>query len=244
MKKLFFVLAALLLVNPSVIMAQGVSYNHDSPVMNQFTVGETGVGSLTPSTYYWLLHNSYRKSASVRNKLAYRTTMNMFALRNEIKPAESIDSVLKERAKAEALTIADRTPGVTDFAWQAEKHKVETKLALFKENIESITLEGGTPAQYKEWLLRYNAISCGIQAIRDAYMPMSKRHEQYVAIYRDIERQNRDLTGLIMQFRYNKKVREMDKNAKKPQLSKKVVAAQSGLGRWKVSMASASHLGK
>ena len=37
--------------------AQYVTYNHDSPKMNQITVEETGAGALKPELYYTLLHN-------------------------------------------------------------------------------------------------------------------------------------------------------------------------------------------
>lgn len=51
--------------------AQNVTYNHDSAKQNQFTVAEIGSGSLTPDLYYTLLHNSYRKTASAKNKLSF-----------------------------------------------------------------------------------------------------------------------------------------------------------------------------
>ena len=41
--------------------AQYVTYNHDSPKMNQITVEETGAGALKPELYYTLLHNKYKK---------------------------------------------------------------------------------------------------------------------------------------------------------------------------------------
>ena len=44
--------------------AQKITYNHDDAKMNQITVQETGAGSLTPSLYYQLLHNRYRKTAN------------------------------------------------------------------------------------------------------------------------------------------------------------------------------------
>ena len=34
------------------VKAQYVTYNHDSSVMNQFTIGEIGAGSFTPDLYY------------------------------------------------------------------------------------------------------------------------------------------------------------------------------------------------
>ena len=53
--------------------AQYVTYNHDSPKMNQIMVEETGAGVLTPELYYTLLHNRYKKTAAAKNKLTFRT---------------------------------------------------------------------------------------------------------------------------------------------------------------------------
>ena len=85
--------------------------------------------------------------------------------------------------RVEAKNIADRTPGLTDIAWQVERGKIESKLSVLKGNIERITLEGGSAKSYTTWLERYNAINCGLQAVRDAYMPQGKRKEQYLAIF-------------------------------------------------------------
>ena len=71
--------------------AQYVTYNHDSPKMNQITVGETGVGALKPELYYTLLHNKYKKTAAVKNKLAFRTTAGV-ASYQQVDEAEAIDS--------------------------------------------------------------------------------------------------------------------------------------------------------
>ncbi len=99
--------------------AQYVTYNHDSPKMNQITVGETGAGALKPELYYTLLHNKYKKTAAVKNKLAFRTTAGV-ASYQQVDEAEAIDSALTSRAKIEALNVADRQ---VDLAWLAEEHR-------------------------------------------------------------------------------------------------------------------------
>ena len=66
--------------------------------------------------------------------------------------AEALDSALNERKRVEALNIADRTPGVTDVAWQVEKSKIESKLAIYKKNIESLTTEGAPAKEYIVWM--------------------------------------------------------------------------------------------
>ncbi|WP_444106662.1 DUF5045 domain-containing protein, partial [Bacteroides sp.] len=104
-----FLLMAIAVVTASAVHAQGVSvtYNHDSPKQNQVTVMETGAGALSPDLYYTLLHNSYKKSAAMKNKLSFRTLAGV-SLYNQVDEAEAIDSALVSRAKIEALNVADR----------------------------------------------------------------------------------------------------------------------------------------
>ena len=75
--------------------AQYVAYNHDASKMNQITVEETGTGTLKPEVYYWLLHNKYKKTASVKNKLTFRTSAGI-ASYQQVDIAETIDSVPAE----------------------------------------------------------------------------------------------------------------------------------------------------
>mgnify|MGYP002469151912 CR=1 FL=1 len=63
----------MLLVTTIAANAQYVTYNHDSPKVNQITVEETGAGALKPEPYYTLLHNKYKKTAAAKNKLSFRT---------------------------------------------------------------------------------------------------------------------------------------------------------------------------
>ena len=238
--KRIFIVTSLLAIMPVASMAQSFTYNHDASVMNQFLVGETGAGSLTPDWYYDMLHKSYRNGAMTTNKQFFRTQMKMLALNKEEGHAEALDSALTERKRVEFLNIADRTPGVTDVAWPVEKSKVEGKLALLKGNIEKITILGGTSAQYREWLERYNAISCGLQAVRDAYMPQGKRKEQYLAIYKDILIKNTEVCELLAFLRAKRSVQDITENSQQPKRSDVARIARSAHGRWKVAMAAGS----
>lgn len=240
MYKLTIILAFILM--PSINLFSQVTYNHDSSVMNQFTVGEVGGGSLTPDWYYDLCHRNYRNSAMTTNKQVFRTQMQL-VLNKEEPYSEAIDSALTERMRVEMGNIADRTPGVTDVAYQTEKGKIERKMELYKKNIERITLEGGTPQDYRHWLERYNAISCGLQAVRDAYMPMGKRKEQYLKIYQDLLQQNREITEYIMFLRGLKRVETFNNSRAFIPKTDIGTAARSAHGRWKVAMASASGFG-
>ena len=113
-----WIFTTMLLVATIAANAQYVTYNHDSPKMNQITVEETGAGALKPELYYTLLHNKYKKTAAVKNKLTFRTAAGV-ASYQQVDEAEAIDSALTSRAKIEALNVADRQ---VDLAWLAEKN--------------------------------------------------------------------------------------------------------------------------
>ena len=225
------------------VYGQGMTYNHDASVMNQFTIGETGAGSFTPDLYYDAFHKNYRNGAMMTNKQAFRTQMTL-TLHKQEPMAEAIDSALTDRKRVELLNIADRTPGITDFAWQVERGKIEGKLDILKKNIERITINGGTVQSYREWLERYNALQCGIDAIRDAYMPQGSRKEQYIAIYKDILNKNVEVCDYLD---YLRAVQEAKKHTKKPvrevtPLDSSQVGriARASHGRWKIALAAAS----
>lgn len=233
------VMMAVVLMTAVMVQAQYVTYNHDASVMNQFTIGEIGAGSFTPDLYYDAFHKSYRNGAMMTNKQFYRSQLKL-ALTPEESHAENLDSALNERKRVEELNIADRTPGVTDVAWQVEKSKIESKLAIYKKNIESLTTEGAPAKEYIVWMERYNAINCGLQAVRDSYMPQGKRKEQYIAIYKDILLQNTEVCEYIAYLRSAKEVKRINDNPRPLPRTQFGLIARTAHGRWKVAMAAGS----
>ena len=207
---------------PLSVMAQSVTYNHDESVMNQFTIGETGAGSFTPDWYYDVLHKNYRNGAMMTNKQFFRSQMNL-TLYQEVPHAEALDSALTERMRVEAKNIADRTPGLTDIAWLVER---------------------GSAHSYTTWLERYNAINCGLQAVRDAYMPQGKRKEQYLAIYKDILLKNTEVCEYILYLRKLKEVKNNSGSAPAPHRANITTICRSAHGRWKVAMAAGGGIGE
>ena len=227
MKRLYYHVLLLAAMLPLSVMAQSVTYNHDESVMNQFTIGETGAGSFTPDWYYDVLHKNYRNGAMMTNKQFFRSQMNL-TLYQEVPHAEALDSALTERMRVEAKNIADRTPGLTDIAWQVERGKIESKLAH----------------SYTTWLERYNAINCGLQAVRDAYMPQGKRKEQYLAIYKDILLKNTEVCEYILYLRKLKEVKNNSGSAPAPHRANITTICRSAHGRWKVAMAAGGGIGE
>ena len=223
--------------------AQIVSYDHDPSVMNQFTVGEAGIGALMPSVYYDTFHPVYRTTAYATAKQIFRTHLQLALFKQE-SYAENMDSTLNDRKRVELKNIADRTPGIGDVAWQFERGKVEGKRDILKSYIEKITIEGGSIQSYRLWLERYNAIQCGIDAVRDAYMPQGNRKEQYLAIYKDILR----LTLEVCEYlNYLRSVKLMKRHA--PDSGATIAPvdttqirriALASHGRWKIALAAVS----
>ncbi|MDO4932532.1 MAG: DUF5045 domain-containing protein [Prevotellaceae bacterium] len=176
--------------------AQSVTYNHDSSKQNQITVMETGAGSLTPEFYYWMLHNSYRKSAAEKNKLGFRTLAGI-NLYNQVDDAEKIDSALTKRAEIEALNVADRQ---IDLAWLAESEKINGQLDKMKASIGHIVPTGGTVNDKRRWEELYNMYRCAVKATKDAYMPNAQRKKEYLRIYADLTAQNETLLKYLVQL--------------------------------------------
>ena len=168
------------------------------------------------------------------NKQLFRTQMHL-ELNKEEGHAEALDSALNERKRVEALNIADRTPGVTDVAWQVEKGKIENKLDIFKKNIEKLTTEGAPAKVYIIWMERYNCLNCGLQAVRDAYMPQGMRKEQYLAIYKDILEKNTEVCEYISYLRYEKMIKRDSTKIRPLPKTKLGLVAHSALGRWKLA---------
>ena len=174
-----WIFTTMLLVATIAANAQYVTYNHDSPKMNQITVEETGAGALKPEPYYTLLHNKYKKTAAVKNKLTFRTAAGV-ASYQQVDEAEAIDSALTSRAKIEALNVADRQ---VDLAW-----------------LDRITMTGGSPKENERWNDYYRVYQCAIKATRDAYMPNAQRKKEYLQIYADVSRQNDVLVKYLVQL--------------------------------------------
>ena len=213
------------------VSAQNVTYNHDASKMNQFTVAEIGSGSLTPDLYYTLLHNSYRKSASRKNKLSYRTTAGIAAYW-QVDDAEKLDSALTKRAEIEALNIADRSGGALDVAWLAEGDKINTLMAAYRKNIDRILQMGGVPSQQKMWEEYYNVYQTAIKATQEAYMPNSQRKKQYLRIYADVAKKNESLVRYLVFLSNGKKTTEL-LSATGTKENRNAVLAAEALSRWR-----------
>lgn len=225
----------------TVLMAATVAvtaqtYNHDASVCNQFLVGETGGGTLTPQLYYEALHRSYQKWAYMENKNLFRGQLAL-VLEQEKPLAEQIDSALTYRARIEAMNVADRTPKALDLAWQAEKGKIEKKFQFFRENINKITMKGGSSQDYRHWLEIYNCLQTALQAVRNAYLPLNERKRQYLEIYHDLVSRNSQLVQFVTALSSGQEAGELLHSKVSPRYVRLSGYTSDAMGRWKVAMA-------
>ena len=225
-----WIFTTMLLVASIAANAQYVTYNHDSPKMNQITVEETGAGALKPELYYKMLHNKYRKTATVKNKLTFRTAAGV-ASYQQVDEAEAIDSALTSRAKIEALNVADRQ---VDLAWLAEKDKVESQMRRFQKNIDRITLTGGSPKEKERWDDYYRVYQCAIKATRDAYMPNAQRKKEYLQIYADVSRQNDVLVKYLVQLSNRNATKNLLSATENNSIDKRSIISNA-MSRWNES---------
>ena len=210
--------------------AQYVTYNHDSPKMNQITVEETGAGALKPELYYTLLHNKYKKTAAVKNKLTFRTAAGV-ASYQQVDEAEAIDSALTSRAKIEALNVADRQ---VDLAWLAEKDKIESQMRQFQKNIDRIMMTGGSPKEKERWNDYYRVYQCAIKATRDVYMPNAQRKKEYLQIYADVSQQNDVLVKYLVQLSNRNATKNLLSATENRQIDKRSIISNA-MSRWNES---------
>ena len=216
---------------PVNVRAQGVTYSHDDAKMNQITVAEIGSGSLTPDLYYQLLHNSYKKSASAKNKMSFRTLAGI-NLYNQIDDATALDSAMIKRAEIEALNIADRSGGALDVAWLAEGDKLNAKMAALERNIRRILEIGGTASEQEYWMNYYRVYQSSIRAMQQAYMPNAQRKKQYLRIYADVARTNETLVFYLVRLSKSKTTRELLAAANAIDNHKAQVVAEA-MNRWR-----------
>ena len=234
MKQKKMLVAVLLAISNSAVGQP--TYNHDASVYNQFLVTEVGGGSLTPSLWYDGLHRSYSRWAPKVNKNGLRVAMTL-QLEPQKAMAQEIDSALTYRAKIEAMNVADRTPKALDLAWQSEKTKIEKKFQIFRENINKITMCGGSSQDYREWLEIYNCLQTSLKAVRDAYMPLNERKKQYLEIYHDIVLRNQQLVGYVTSLASYQQTKELLPNGTTLRYVRAGEVTTEAYGRWKVAMA-------
>lgn len=185
--------------------AQSITYNHDDSKQAQIEVMELGAGNLTPEIYYKVTHNSYLDGAkdanSVKNMLRISANVASFP---QVEYADTIQADLENRAKIEAMNVADRE---IDIAWVTEGHKIEGKLSTFKNNINF--LNGKTSEKEIEaWNELSGMYDYAIKTTRKAYMPNSEREKQYLTIYEEIQASN---DNLLLRIRYLTTKNQADK---------------------------------
>ena len=226
----------LLLTISLMVAAQGMTYNHDPVVMNQFMKAEIGSGTLGAGgvwadQYYNITHKSYRNMANnpANNKMASRILTNAEVTKEE-KYAETIKDSLEKRAEIEALNMVDRQ---FDIEWEVEKSKIKRQESKFKKNIEDIVYYGGTQEDKNNWTMVYNMIEETLDSAHDAYMPNSQRKSIYIMAYKDLCMYNATLNKLKNIWWAERSVRENQDKTFNFTKSRSII--KDCYGRWKIA---------
>lgn len=212
-------------------LAQSATYKHDATKMNQFTMQETGAGSFQPESEFLLydvFHNSYKKTITSTNKSLYRTA-SYEATYNQVEMADSIRKRLEDRAKEEALNIADRQ---LDLAWLTEQSKIENALMKYKNNVNMLSAYGATSEEKEDWEHYGKMYDFAIERTKNAYMANSLRQKEYLTIYNDITKRN---TQLIKRMRYLKALGKCNNllNAHSPIQRRVAECATASYNNWR-----------
>ena len=89
---------------------------------------------------------------------------------------------------------------------------------------------GGSPADRSDWLDIYKSIDCGLQAVKNAYLPMSMRKKEYLSIYKDLVKYNQGLCQHLYQLKNRK---QMSGGAIKPDTVCVEEVARGAYDRWR-----------
>lgn len=180
-------------------MSAQVTYYHDATKQGQFLMQETGTGSFSSTSewYYDIFHHSYKKSITATNKNLYRAAAYQ-ATYSQVEYADSIKARLEERAKQEALNMADRQ---IDLAWLTEQSKIEDAMTKYRNNLSLLATYGVSSEERNDWEMYAKVWDFEIDRTRQSYMANSERQREFLTIYDDIVKRNMQL---IKRTRYLK----------------------------------------
>lgn len=202
MVRKFFIPCLLLLASfPLVVCGQSVTYIHDEDFLQQFLFVEDGSGQLSPETYYNAFHNGYRNEYMTKSKNFFRGMKTTLIKKDEFF-ADSVENSMYERSESEAFNMVDRNSTSGELAYGLERRKIERQMDLMERRINKIMGYGGSAQLYNDWMDRYRCCQYGLQEVQDAYMPLSYRKAQYLAIYRDLVAKNGELYDLLTQLKF------------------------------------------
>ena len=117
------------------------------------------------------------------------------------------------------------------------KEEIEKKFQLFRENINKITMKGGSSRDYREWLEIYNCLQTALKAVRDAYLPLNERKRQYLEIYHDLVLRNQQLVQYVTSLSCGREADSLLSSKVSPRYVRLSGYTSDALGRWKVAMA-------
>lgn len=232
--KAFLFYTFFLLLSVGKVTAQSVTFYRDPGMRYQFLLTEGFGGDFKPFLWYQTFHSSYKSTALGTGKMIFRSDMFQ-AVNKEIEHAIVVDSMLVERSKIEALNMAERQTTIGDLAWIAEGPEVNRHLGDYTDLINKIILSGGTEEDKDYYELQLNTIKCGIEILRESYLPMSHRKLGYEMIIKDLKERKVVLSEFLYNLECKKRASYFKERRKQRQcdLANIITVAQ---GRWKMAL--------
>lgn len=167
----------------------------EKPILGQFTYMETGVPGLNPDWWYKAFHFSYRKLRETPYaKLTNRNAVTALTLK-EIDKADTMKKDLVKRAEIEALNMTSRSSSFifSDPSTVQTRKDLQSRLDIFRRNINNIQVCGGTEADYRSWQNLYNCFGTAMKVLDEGYMPSGDRLKEYKALLSDLISRNHQL---------------------------------------------------
>lgn len=162
--------------------AFGQHANRD--VFRQFS-SEENIYNLVNTEYYQFFHKHYVNEEAL--VLQSKTSQNAFFqayLAKEKVYADSIDSAFTARNKIELKRVADRK---IDLTYETDAGSILTALEKWNKDINKIVFYGGSSADRKVWLNRYNCVKQAIEVASSGNEPSGSKHTYYLSIINEIK---------------------------------------------------------
>lgn len=133
--------------------------DYDTSLEAQFTMSHTGLGKLTPSEWYELLHHSYKnwveypKELLSTPSLTVRQRVFLSYLEYEAQHADSVREDLKRRAEAEAKTLTEMkfSGALGNPLFISGRDKFADALSDMEQMAGKLVIYGAPHSTYQEW---------------------------------------------------------------------------------------------
>lgn len=166
----------------------------DNLKRNQIYVMEMGAGTLDDP--YYLLHNSYKKTAHETSKSKYRAENAFISSPSQVGYADTIKTKLQYMADTAAIYIANCK---LKTSWAAEQNRFASIRQEINNNLSYFSEFGGNINDYQSWQDQYEQLNYALNVANSGFIPDIERKKQYMKIYDEYVSLNRNLRMATLQ---------------------------------------------